>query len=100
MPLPPYYLEVMLSGRMTYVIVVMMYSGGFLKVLDLSPKVLEDSPMHSSLQVRSQHWNQYMAPLLLTMGSLSLGETSRFFMVLLPLKWVCIPYLPQIFFML
>ena len=29
-----------------------------------------------------------MAPLLLTMGSLSLGQTSRFLMVLLPLKWV------------
>ena len=34
-----------------------------------------------------------MAPLLLAMGSLSSGETSRFLMVLLPLKWVCIPYL-------
>ena len=26
-----------------------------------------------------------------------LGEISRFLMVLLPLKWVCMPYLPQIF---
>ena len=33
MPLPPYYLEVMLSGRMACVIAVMMYRGGFLKVL-------------------------------------------------------------------
>ena len=33
MPLPPYYLEVMLSGRMACVIAVMMYVGGFLKVL-------------------------------------------------------------------
>ena len=46
--------------------------------------------MHSLSQVRSPHWNQYMASLLLTMGSLSFGETSRFLMVLLPLKWVCI----------
>ena len=36
-----------------------------------------------------------MAPLLLTIGSLSLGEICRFLMVLLPLKWVCMPYLPQ-----
>ena len=35
--------------------------------------------MYSSSQVRSPHWNQYMAPILLTMGSLSLGETRRFF---------------------
>ena len=33
MPLPPYYLKVMLSGRMACVIVGMMYWGGFLKVL-------------------------------------------------------------------
>ena len=49
--------------------------------------------MHSLSQERSPHWNQYMAPLLLTIGSLSLGETSRFLIVLLPLKWVCMPYL-------
>ena len=29
--------------------------------------------MYSSSQVRSSHWNQYMAPLLLTIVSLSLG---------------------------
>ena len=34
------------------------------------------------------------------MGSFSLEETSRFLLVLLPLKWVCIPYLPHIFLML
>ena len=36
--------------------------------------------MYSSPQESSQHWNQCMAPLLLTIGSLSLGETSRFLM--------------------
>ena len=41
-----------------------------------------------------------MAPILLAMGSLSLGETGRFLMVLLPLKWVCILYLPQILLLL
>ena len=34
-----------------------------------------------------------MAPLWLTIGSLSLGETSRFLMDLPPLKWVWMPYL-------
>ena len=33
MPLPPYYLQVILSGRMAYVISMMMYRGGFLKML-------------------------------------------------------------------
>ena len=33
MHLPPYYLEVVLSGRMACVIAVMMYRGGFLMVL-------------------------------------------------------------------
>ena len=68
--------------------------------LNLPPNVLEVCPMYSVWQVRSLHWNQYMAQLLLTTGSLSLRETSRFLMVLLPLKWFCIPYLPQIFLML
>ena len=49
--------------------------------------------MYSSSQERSPHWNQYMATLLLTIWSLSLGETSRFLIVL-------IPYLPQIFLIL
>ena len=56
--------------------------------------------MYSSSQERSPHWNQYIAPHLLTIGSLSLGETSRFLIVLLSLKWVCMPYLPQIFLIL
>ena len=68
--------------------------------MNLSPKVLEVSPVYLSSHVQSPHWNQWMAPLLLAVGSLSLGETSRFLMVLLPLNWVCIPYLLQIFLML
>ena len=38
-------------------------------------------------------------PTLVNHGIFVLGETSRFLMVLLPLNWVCIPYLPQIFLM-
>ena len=63
--------------------------GFFRCSLNLCPKVLELSPMYSSSQVRSPHWSQCMDPLLLTMESLSLGETSSFLMVLLSLKWVC-----------
>ena len=74
--------------------------GSFRCSMNLSSEVLEVSPMYLSWQVRSPHWNQYITPLLLAMGSLSLGEISRFLMVLLPLKWVCMPYLPQIFLML
>ena len=77
-----------------------MGEGSFRCSLYLSPKVLEVSSMYSSSQERSPHWHQYMAPLLLTIGPLSLGDTSRFLIVLLPLKWVCMPYLPQIFLIL
>ena len=35
-------------------------------------------------------------PFLFPMGSISLGETRMFLMVLLPLNWVCIPYLLHI----
>ena len=83
MPLPPYYLEIMLSGSMVHVIAMIIYEEGSLRCsLNLSPKVLEVSPMYSSLQVRSPHWNKYMSPLVLAMGYLSLGDTSRFLMVL------------------
>ena len=74
--------------------------GAFRCSLYLSPKVLEVSPMYSSSQPRSPHWYQYMAPLWLTIGSLSLGETRRFLMVLPHLKWVWMPCLPQIFLIL
>ena len=101
MPLPPYYLKVILTSRMACIVATMMYGEeSFRCSLNLSPKVLEIYPMYSSSQVRSPHWNQYMAPLLLAVGSLSLGETSRLIMMLLPLKWVCMPYVPQIFLML
>ena len=89
-----------LVGRPVLLLWWYIGEGSFRCSLNLSPKVLEVSPMYSSSQVRSPHWNQYMVPLLLTMGSLSLGETSRLLMVLLPLKWICMPYLPQSFLML
>ena len=77
-----------------------MAEGGFRCSLYLSPKVLEVSTIYSSSQPRSPHWYQYLASLWLTIGSLSLGETRRFLMVLPPLKWVWMPYLPRIFLIL
>ena len=97
MTLPPYYLKVILTSRMACIIAMMMYGRGvfqvFFESFSKSPGV---SRMYSSSQVRSPHWNQYMAPLLLTMMSLFLGETSRFLMVLPLLKWVCMQYLPDL----
>ena len=53
--------------------------GAFRCSLYLSPKVLEVSPMYSSSQPRLLHWYLYMAPLWLSIGSLSLGETQKVF---------------------
>ena len=86
-----------LVGWLVWLLCWWMGERSFRCSLYLSPKFLEISPMYSSSQERSPHWNQYMAPLLLTTGSLSLVKTSRFLIVLLPLKWVCMSYLPQIF---
>ena len=74
MPLPPYYLKVILTSRRACVIAMMMYRRGILQVLFESfTKGPGGSPMYSSWQVGSLHWNQCMTPLLLTMGSLTLG---------------------------
>ena len=50
--------------------------------LYISSKVMEVSPMYSSSQPRLPHWYHYMALFWFTIGSLSLGETRRFLMVL------------------
>ena len=74
MPFPPYYLEVMLSGRMACAIAMKMYREGSLRCsLNLSQKVLQVSPMYSSSQVRSPHWNQYMVPLFFDHGVFVFG---------------------------
>ena len=75
-----------LVGWPVWLLCWLMAEGDFRWSLYLSPKVLEVSPMYSSSQPRSPHWYQYMAMLWLTIGSLSLGETRRFLMVLPPLK--------------
>ena len=68
----------------------------FMYSLILSRKVLEVSPMYSSSHARSLTLEPVDGPLLFSMGSLSLGETRRFLIAILPLMWVCMPYLSQI----
>ena len=60
--------------------------GGFPYVLIITDKVTTLEPVYH--------------PTFADHGVFVLGGTSRFLMVLAPLKWVCIPYPPQIFFIL
>ena len=69
--------------------------GCFRCSLCLSPRVLDVSPMYSSSDAMLLHWKLYITPLLLSLGSWSLGFMRTCFMVLLPLKCTWIPYLPQ-----
>ena len=83
-----------------WVLCTWMGEGSCRCFLNLSHKVLEVSPMYSLLHARSPHWYQYIVPLFLSMGSLSLGSTNICFMVLFLLKWVWMPHLLQVFVML
>ena len=74
-----------------------MGEGDFWCSLNLSAKVLADSPMYSSSHPTSLHLNLYITPLLLVIGSLSLGFIRRSFMVWPPLKCTCTPYFWQVF---
>ena len=67
--------------------------GAFWCSLNLSAKVLADSPMYSSSHPFSLHLYLYMTPLLLVMGSFSFGAMRRLLMVCPPLKWTCTPNL-------
>ena len=62
--------------------------------------VLEDSPIYSSSQSNLLHLHLYVIPFSYCPGSLSLGDTSMFLIVLLPLKHVWMSFLLQIFFTL
>ena len=87
---------------MACVIAMVMYRGGFLKVLFESffkgPRgfpyvfIIIGKGHHTGTSI----WPHFCWPWCLCPW----GTISRFLMVLLPLKWVCIPYLPQIFLML
>ena len=86
MPLPPYYLEVILRGRMACIVTVMMYRrgllqmffdsfsqgpGGFPYVFIIAGKVTALEPIYD--------------PTFVGHRVFVLGETNRFLMVLLPL---------------
>ena len=75
----------------------MMGDGTLICSLNLSPKVLPDSPMYSSSQSNLPHLYLYITPLFLSMVSLSLGCTSRSLMVLPSLKYTSTPCLLQMF---
>ena len=75
----------------------MMGDGAHMCSLNLSSKVLPDSPMYSSSQSTLPHLYLYIIPLFLSMVSLSLGCTSRSLMVLTPLKYTSTPCLLQMF---
>ena len=67
-----------------------------LDVLCIFPqRVLDVSPMYSSLQAMLLHWKLYITPLLLSLGSWFLSFMRTCFMVVLPLKCTWIPELPQ-----
>ena len=98
MPLPPYYLEVLLGGGMTCVAVMMMYGRGILQMLFESfTKGPGGFPNIFIITGKGTTLEPIYGPTFVDHGVFVLGETSRFLMVLLPLKWVCIQYLPQIF---
>ena len=77
-----------------------MGQGGFKCSLNLSPKVLEDSPIYSSSQFTLSHWYLQMTPLYFWIGSLPLGVIRRFLMVVPPLKYTCTPNFLPMFLML
>ena len=78
-----------------------LYRGGFLNVLFGS---FSEGPRGLLyvfiIAVKVTTLEPAYSPTFVDHGSLSLGETSRFLMVLLPLKCICIPYLQQISLML
>ena len=74
--------------------------GHFRCSLNLSPKVLECLSYVFLITCKVPTLESIDGPTLVSMGSSSLWETGMFLMVLLPLKWVCMPHLMQILLML
>ena len=73
MPVPHYYLACLAA-------VLMNGQGGLQAPLCIfHQKSGRFPPMYSSSQLRSPHWYQYMAPLWLIIGSLSLGGNQEAF---------------------
>ena len=74
-----------------------MEKGDFWCSLNLSAKVLADSPIYSSSHPSSWNVNMCMTPLLMVIGSLYLGAMKKSFMVWPPFKCTCIQYFWQVF---
>ena len=101
MPLPPNYLEVLLGGWVTCIAAMMMYEGGILQVLlEFSTKGPGGFLYVFIITGKVTTLEPIYCPTFVGHGIFVLGVTSRFLMVLLPLKCICIPYLPQILLML
>ena len=98
---PPYYLKVGMTSRMACTVAAMMYMGGILQVLFES---FSKGPggFHYVFIITGEvtTLEPIYGPTFADHGVFVLGETNRFLMVLLSLKWVCMPYLPQISLML
>ena len=75
----------------------MMGDGDLICSLNVSPKVLPDSPIYSSSQSTLPHLYLYITPPFFSMVSLSLGCTSKSLIVLPPLKYTSTPCLLQMF---
>ena len=100
MVLPPYNLEVFLCGGVTFIVTVVMYRVvSFRCSLNLSPKVL-GLPYVFLIIHKVPTLEPVDGPTFVFPDVLIPGGTQRFLMVLLPLKWVCMPYLLQIFLIL
>ena len=69
-----------------------MEKGDFWCSLNLSAKVIADSPIYSSSHPSSQNVNMCMTPLLMVIGSLYLGAMKKSFMVWSPVKCTCTQY--------
>ena len=63
--------------------------------LYISPSFLPDSPMYCSVQLMLGHLYLYMTPLLVSLGSLSLGAISNCLTVFVTLKCTWMPCLLQ-----
>ena len=101
MVLPPYYLEVILSGGVACIVIMAMYRGGFLWVFFES---FSKGPRGLSYVFLITSKVPTLEPVdgltFVFHKVLVLGGNQEVLMVLLPLKWICMPYLLQIFLML
>ena len=89
MPLPPYFLKVILTSRMGCIVAMMMYMGGVLQVLFESfSKDPGGSPYVFIITGNITALEPIYGPTFADLGVFVLGETSRFLIVLPPLKWV------------